>query len=185
MRATKKQKTRKEKEQKRRHHLPLLSDRLHRRMGERCGPIGESGSFFARNGFDERLGILKPRMSLALRSDKTTPSSSNSPDLLCYSTSPLSHCTPPPPIYTYTGCGIQDGKRSMDGVHCREKKKKQIHPGARMLTWDLCMIDRSRPRQEGYCHLCPRPIPAGVPPCPAAVSCCCCCCCPPSRPSLS
>merc|ERR1712098_594088 len=26
---------------------------------------------------------------------------------------------------------------------------------------------RSWPRQEGYCHLCPRPIPPGLPPCAA------------------
>jgi len=47
--------------------------------------------------------------------------------------------------------------------------RSALHPGARMLTLGL-ITDRSWPRQEGYCHLCPRPFPAGLPPCPAAVS---------------
>ena len=38
-----------------------------------------------------------------------------------------------------------------------------------MLIFGL-ITDRSWPRQEGYCHLCPRPFPAGLPQSPAAVS---------------
>lgn len=40
--------------------------------------------------------------------------------------------------------------------------------GDRMLTFDP-FTGRSWPRQEGYCHLCPRPIPPGLPPCAATV----------------
>lgn len=59
-------------------------------------------------------------------------------------------------------------QQSIDFAEQDGKRSKALRPGARTLTCGL-FLDRGRPRQEGCCHLCPRPFPAGIPPRPAAV----------------